>query len=76
MYLKPKTNRGKQGNNLYAIEDNEGVKFEKDYLDNLKYPDHTTIDSAEDQLSHGNYDLVKLMIQDRAKTIIKIISTK
>lgn len=74
MYLKPKTNRGKQGNNLYAIEDNEGVKFSKDYLDKMNYPDRTTIDSAEEQMANGNYDPVKLMIQDRAKDIIKSIS--
>ena len=74
MYLKPKTNRGKQGNNLYAVEDNEGVSFIKNYLKKMNYPDRTTIDTAEEQLENGHYDLVKQLIQNRAKDIIKSIS--
>ena len=76
MYLKPKTNRGKQGNNLYAVEDNEGVAFSKDYLGKMNYPDRITIDTAEEQLENGNYDPVKSLIHNRARDIIKSISNE
>lgn len=76
MYLKPKTNRGKQGNNLYAVEDNEGVAFNKDYLEKMNYPKRITIDTAEEQLENGNYDPVKALIHNRAKDIIKNISNE
>jgi len=76
MYLKPKTNRGKQGNNLYAVTDNEGVVFTEEYLEKMKYPDRITIDGAEEQLEEGNYDPVKAFISERAKDIIKDISIK
>lgn len=74
MYLKSKTNRGKGGLNLYAITDAEGVEFDQEYLDMNDYPARIDIDRAEAELDSGAPKDVIVLINSRAKAMIKKIA--
>lgn len=75
MYLSSKTNRGKKQFNLYVLQENhEGVRFDEGYLEMLSYPSKETIFRAEEQLSHGNEDAAKNLMDERALEMLSCIS--
>lgn len=70
MYLKRKTNRGKQELDLYSLEEHEGVVLEGSYKQRVCYPPKTQIRSAINDLETGKGDSSKALIITRGKEMI------
>lgn len=74
MYLAPRTNRGKKSRNLFFLNDHEGATYTDEYLEMIRYPARTEIDTAEEQLSQGSTEEAARLIINRGKEMLSSIA--
>ena len=74
MYLTPRTNRGKKSRNLFFLNDHEGAAYADEYLEMIRYPSRTEIDTAEEKLSQGSTEEATSLIINRGKEMLSFIA--